>query len=151
MQDELGELLETAMYKEVASEAYYIAGQERTNDPGAKALMKELAAEEHHHSEVLKGLKEQDWQGGDWHRERVPDLMISEHLVGGDSLAGAGLQETLLFAMKREQESVEFYSRMMGALRNPNAKALCQRMVHEELTHKLRLELLYDELFLAEN
>ena len=45
MRDELTELLDTAIYKEIASQAFYIAGQDKTNDPAAKALMKELAGE----------------------------------------------------------------------------------------------------------
>jgi rubrerythrin len=61
------------------------------------------------------------------------------------------LQNTLVFAMKREQESVEFYSQLMGAFRHEDAKRLCERLVHEELKHKQRLELLYDDLFYGED
>ena len=46
MRDELTELLDTAIYKEVASQAFYIAGQDKTDDSGARALRKELAREE---------------------------------------------------------------------------------------------------------
>lgn len=45
MTDALTELLETAMYKEVAAEAFYSAGQNNTADPAARVLMKELAEE----------------------------------------------------------------------------------------------------------
>lgn len=151
MQDELSELLQTAMYKEIASQAFYIAGQDRTDDPGAKELMKELAEEEGHHLQMLKELKEQDWPGSDWHREKIPNLMISEYLIGGDKLEGASLQDTLVFAIKREQQAVEFYSRMMGVLRSKDAKRLCERLVQEELKHKLRLEMFYDDLFYGED
>jgi rubrerythrin len=48
--------------------------------------------------------------------------------------------------MKREQQSVEFYSRMMGMMRDETAKHLCERLVHEELKHKLKLEMLYDDM-----
>lgn len=58
MRDELTELLDAAIYKEIASQAFYIAGQKKTQDPGAKALMKELAEEELKHSQWLKNLKE---------------------------------------------------------------------------------------------
>ena len=151
MQDELSELLETAMYKEVASEALYIAAQDKTDDPGAKALLKELAAEELRHSQILKELGERDWKEGHWHSERMPNLMISDYLAGGDNLEGAGLQDTLIFAMKREQQAVEFYSQMMSILRDKDAKRLCERLVHEELRHKQRLEILYDDLFYGED
>jgi len=151
MQDELSELLQTAMYKEIASQAFYIAGQDRTDDPGAKELMKELAEEELHHLQMLRGLDERDWRDSDWHGEKIPNLRISEYLTGGDKLEGASLQDTLVFAMKREQQAVEFYSRMMSVLRSEDAKRLCERLVHEELKHKLRLEMFYDDLFYSKD
>lgn len=151
MSDELAELLDAAIYKEIASQAVYIAGQSKAEDPGAKALMKELAAEELGHSRRLKKLKEKDFKRRDWHQEKVPNLMISEYLTGGDTLEGANLQDTLLFAMKREQQSIEFYSKMMSIMRDETAKHLCQSLVQEELKHKLRLEMLYDDLFYGED
>lgn len=151
MPDELAELLDTAIYKEITSQAFYVAGQSKTQDPAAKALMKELAREELKHSEQLKSLKEKGFRKQDWHQEKVPNLMISEYLVGGYRLEGAGLQDTLVFAMKREQQAVEFYSKMMGIMRDETAKHLCERLVHEELKHKLRLEVFYDDLFYGED
>lgn len=151
MQDELRELLEAAMYKEIASQAFYIAGQNNTEDPGAKVLMKELAEEELRHLQMLKEVSERDWKEGQWHRKSIPNLMISEYLTGSDKLEGASLQETLAFAMKQEQRAVEFYSQMMSAFRHEDAKRLCDRLVHEELKHKQRLELFYDSLFYGED
>ena len=151
MPNELADLLDTAIYKEIASQAFYIAGQSQTQDPAAKALMKELAEEELEHSQWLKNLKEEGLEKRGWHKEKVPNLMISEYLVGGDKLEGAGLQDTLVFAMKREQQAIEFYSKMMGIMRDETAKHLCQRLVHQELKHKLRLETFYDDLFYGED
>ncbi len=151
MQDELDQLFDAAIYKEVASQAFYSAGQRQTPDRGAQALMAELAAEEQKHAERLKGLRGRKVPRNDRRREQIADLRISSYLSGGDSLAGAGLQDTLTFAIKREQESVEFYSNMASIFSEPPAKRLCERMVHEELKHKLRLETLYDELFYQED
>ena len=146
MSDELTELLDTAIYKEIASQAFYIAGQSKTQDPGAKALMKELAQEELRHSEWLKNLKAKGLEKQRWHQEKAQNLMISEYLTGGDTLEGAGLQDALIFAIKREQQAIEFYSKMMGIMRDKAAKRLCERLVHEELKHKLRVETLYYDL-----
>ena len=151
MPNELIELLDTAIYKEIASQAFYIAGQSRTQDPAAKALMKELAEEELAHSEWLKSFKERGLEKRAWRQQEVSNLRISEYLTGGDTLEGAGLQDTLIFAMKRQQQAVDFYAKMMGAIRNKPAKRLCQKLVHEELKHKLRLEMFYDDLFYEED
>ena len=151
MPDELDDLLDSAIYKEIASQAVYEAAQSKTEDPGAKALMKELAKEELGHSQRLKKLKEKGLPKRDWHQENVPNLKISQYLSGGDTVEGAGLQDTLIFAMKREQQAVEFYSHMMSLMRDETAKNLCASLVQEELKHKLRLEMLYDDLFYGEN
>jgi rubrerythrin len=151
MSDALAELLDTAIYKEIASQAFYVAGQRKTEDPGAKALMKELAEEELKHSQLLKILKEKDLGKLGWHREKVPNLMISEYLTGSETLEGAHLQDTLIFAMKREQQSVDFYSRMTGIIVDRDTKRVCQNLVSKELKHKLRLEVFYDNLFYEED
>jgi len=81
----------------------------------------------------------------------VQNLRISEYLTGGETLEGAGLQDTLTFAMKREQQSIEFYSKLMSVMRDEAAKRLCEGLVHEELKHKLRLEIFYDDFFYGED
>lgn len=151
MPDELAELLDSAIYKEIASQAVYEAAQSKTEDPGVKALLKELAKEEFGHAQRLKKLKEQELPKQGWHHEQVPNLKISEYLTGGEKLEGAGLQDTLIFAMKREQQAVEFYSKMVSLMRDETAKNLCASLVNEELKHKLRLEILYDDLFYGGN
>jgi rubrerythrin len=150
-QSEIDELLETAMYKEVASQAFYIAGQRNTQDTGAVTLMKELAEAESTHLEWLKQLKEKGLTARRYYPQKVTDLKVSEYLTGGDSLEGAGLQDTLTFAIKREQQAIEFYSNMMGVMRDKAAKRLCQRFVWAELGHKFKLETFYDDLFYAED
>jgi rubrerythrin len=140
VRDELTELLDTAIYKEIASQAFYMAGQEKTDDSGARLLMEELAQDELKHARWLEALKERGLDSQDCQREKVPNLMISEYLSSGDSLEGAGVQDTLLFAMKREQQAVDFYSRMMGIMKGETARRLCATLVREEMRHKLKLE-----------
>lgn len=149
MQDEMSEVLDSAIYKEVASEALYIAAQKQTTDPGARALMRALAEEEKKHATWLKDLKGHDGSSS-WHTSETHDLRISTYLTAADKLEGAGLQDTIIFAIKREQESMEFYAKMMGVLRGKTAKALCQKLAQEELRHKYKLEVLYDDSFYSE-
>ena len=150
MEAEINELLDAAIYKETASEALYLAVGRNASDPGAQALMQELAEQERKHSEWIKALKDKG-AAASWHRGRVSDLKISEHLTAPNHLDDAGIQDTLIFAINREQQSVEFYSKMMGALRSQKGKLLCRRLAAEELRHKLKLEIFYDDLFLGED
>ena len=150
MDEEVIGLLDSAIYKEIASEALYLAVQDKTDDPGATQLMRELATEEKKHSQWISELKDRG-TARSWHKGAVADLKIGEHLMGPDRLDGAGLQDTLVFAMKREQQSVDFYSRLMALMRTRAGKVLCRRLANEELRHKLKLEMVYDDLFLGED
>lgn len=147
MPDELSEVLDSAIYKEIASQAVYETAQQKTDDPGARELLKELARQEVKHAEKLKNLKQKGLAKQQWHQEKITDLKISDYLTGGETLEGAGLQDTLIFAMKREDESMDFYRKMMGMMRAEEAKQLCASLANEELGHKMRLEILYDQLF----
>ncbi len=83
MPDDLEELLDMAIYKEIAAQAFYEAGQKQTDDPGAQALMKELAAQEVRHAERLKRLKGKGLSAvKGWHAREVPNLRLSEYLAG---------------------------------------------------------------------
>lgn len=146
MLDELADLMDTAIYREIASQAFYVAAQSQTDDPSVQILLKELVIEEQKHSQLLKNLKEKGLTEQDLYREQVPNLMISEYLTGGDTLDGAGLQETILFAVKREQRAVEFYSRMADVMKDDTAKQLCEKLVNEEMKHKQKLEKTYNEM-----
>ena len=42
-------------------------------------------------------------------------------------------------------------ARMMAVVRGEEAKLLAQRLVHEELGHKLKLELYYESMFQADD
>ncbi len=151
MPDELSEVLDTAIYKEIASQAVYEAAQQKTDDPGAVELLKELAKQEIRHAEILKELKQKGLTEQSVHQDKVADLKINDYLTGGETLEGAGLQDTLIFAMRREEESVDFYRKMKGVMREEKAKQLCEHLANEELGHKRRLEVLYDQLFYGSN
>ncbi len=54
MNEELREVLDTAIYQEVAAQALYRAAQTQTEDPAAVRLFQELEAEEVKHAGWLK-------------------------------------------------------------------------------------------------
>ncbi len=152
MPDELNKLLDTAIDREINSRALYLAGEKVAGDPAAKALMKELADEEMKHTEYLKKIKEGGLKKSSRRREEeIPNLKISQYLEGGEKLEGAGVQDTLIYAIRHEHQAVEFYSKLMGAVTGEEAKKLCERLVHEELKHKLKLEMLYDDMVFMED
>lgn len=146
MNDELAEVWDNAIYKEIASQSLYVEAQRDTEDPAAVKMLEELASEELKHAEILRKMKDAGWESRDLNMASLPDLKLSDYLKGPDTLQGAGLQEVLIFAMKREEESMAFYSRLMSVFRQETAKLLCARLAQEELKHKMKLELEYQEL-----
>lgn len=151
MIDELTELLDIAMDRELVSQAFYIAGQKKTQDSGAIQLMTELAGQELKHYEWIKHYKDTHPTAKDWSPKSVPDLMISEYLIDTKIPEEAGLQDVITAAMKREQYSVEFYSKLEKIMNSQSGKRLCERLNREERKHKMKLETFYDGLFNKEN
>jgi len=88
MPDELSDLLDTAIYKEIASQAVYEAAQQKTDDPGARELLKELARQEVKHAEKLKNLKQKGLAKQLWHQEKITDLKIRRRDSGRRRSAG---------------------------------------------------------------
>jgi rubrerythrin len=77
--------------------------------------------------------------------------MISEYLVDPGIAEGAGLQEVLIAAMKREQYSVEFYNGLERAMTDGPGRQFCRKLILAEEGHKAKLEDLYENLFLKED
>jgi len=82
---------------------------------------------------------------------RLQSLKLDTYVTGGNQLEGADLQNILLYAIKEEQSSSEFYSHLMSTFINQETKNMCRVLASEELEHKLKLELIYDDLFFPEN
>jgi rubrerythrin len=150
MDQEIVELLDIALDREIAAQAFYIAGLRKTDDAGAIQLMKELARQEEKHYEWIKKYKDSGAEGK-WSARVLTDMKISENLVDTKIPEKAGLQDVITAAVKREEYSVEFYSKMKETLGSQAGKELCDRLNNEEKKHKLKLENFYDETFNKEN
>jgi rubrerythrin len=151
MTDELARLLDIALDREIASQTFYIAGQTKTTDPGAVQLMKELAEEEQKHYEWIKKFKETGRGGRASGPKAQPDLGISDNLVDMDIKEGAGLQDVITTAIKREEYSIEFYGKMKIEMTDEAGKRLCDKLMGAERGHKKKLEVFYDDLYYKEN
>ena len=151
MNEEVAEILETAMLKEVASAATYRQASTLAPEPVVATLLEELADEEGHHLAVLKNLDTENIRKTPVLESRLADLKLSDHLKAPSELPGAELTETLLFTIKREAESVAFYTMLMGVFGDEGAKNLCQALAWQEMAHKAKLELLYDHIVYAED
>ncbi|XUX01162.1 MAG: ferritin family protein [Dehalogenimonas sp.] len=151
MKEEISEILETAMLKEVASAAAYRQAATMAPEPAVATLLEELAEEEGHHLAVLKNLNPENIKRTPALPSRITDLKLTDHLKAPSELPGAELTGALLFAIKREAESVNFYTSLMGLFSDESAKNLCQALAWQEMAHKAKLELLYDRIVYVED
>lgn len=151
MINEITELLDLAMDREIASEAFYIGNQKKTQDPGAIELMRELAQQEAVHLELIRQFKEKGLDVKEWDPKIARDLKVGEYLMDVNLTEGASLQDIMTAAIKREQYSKEFYAEMKRALKGKASKEFCERLIKEETNHKMRLETFYDNLFYKED
>lgn len=148
---DLIDILDIAMDREIVAEAFYEAAQHKTSDKGAIELLKELASYEHQHLLWIKKLKNSGADIGSWSPQKVQNLNLTGYLNDIQLNYGAGLQEVLTAAMKREQSSIEFYTVLQSEFDNPEIIELCSKLASQEAVHKNKLELLYENIFLTQN
>ena len=146
---EIDQLMAAAVAKEVAAHDLYARTAEAADDPAVKALLTELARDEARHRELLEGLDTS--RLGEFATQVQRDLGIAEYMEERPLSPEAGLQEAMVYALHREQEARDFYSRMAAAVGDPAAAALFEKLATMEAGHKARLEELYESMFLRDN
>ena len=146
---ELRELIDAAISKEVAAHDLYAGTAEGSSDPAVKALLTDLARDEARHREMLEGLDVGNL--GEFAPESGQDMGLTECMEDRPLSPQAGLQEVIIYAMHREEEARDFYAGMAGAVGEPSAAALFQKLAAMEAGHKARLEEQYEAMFLREN
>ena len=118
--------------------------------PHVQDMLNELAGEEVKHKERLEELLEGDTeQIIAAKQDKIEDLKLADYLVAPPLDEDATIQEVLMTAMQREKNSHEFYNLMAG-LASEAAKDLFQFLAQEELGHKHKVEVLYDDIIYKE-
>ena len=138
MDDRSSQILEFAIARETAAEAFYTRWSAKCPAELAK-LLHELAREEHEHQEKLALV--------------TPDDLIAQGVAPAEFGLINGLPETpedeenltvldvLAIAIKREETSIQLYERLHASA--SRHAALFAALVEEERRHKHRLELEY--------
>ncbi len=122
------EIIKQAIQQEDMAYKFYMDALKFVKDPASQIWLKELAAEE------LK-----------FKPEKIHDLHIAEYLVDKNISDVNNFQDVLIVAMKKEQKAYNFYVGMAKSSDNPDMKNLCKILAQEELKHKHKLELYYDD------
>ncbi|MCQ4575067.1 MAG: ferritin family protein [Candidatus Brocadiales bacterium] len=143
------DVIKVAIEKEENAYNLYRGMLDKINDPGAKAMVSKLAEEERSHKNALErlDLKKLQKLGS----KKVEDLKIVEYLQDRVITDTSSLQDVLVFAMKREKEAHEFYSRFASEMPDLEVKNILEALAQEELKHKRDLEVFYDDVIYQED
>ncbi|MDQ1273609.1 MAG: hypothetical protein QG591_2239 [Planctomycetota bacterium] len=137
------EIIKQAAQQEDKAYKFYMDALKFVKDAAAQLWLKELAGEEIKHRDLLQNFDTSKVKK--FKPEKIQDLHISEYLVDKDISEVKDFQDVLIVAMKKEQKSYNFYVGMAKSTDNPEMKNLCKILAQEELKHKHKLELYYDD------
>jgi len=149
----IAKILETATEIEEQSYALYMTAQEKAQQPSSQEFLKELAREEEKHKKkLLAVMKDKEKLAGlDARREGVEDLKIVDFMEDTSLSADADYATILVYAAKREKSTYEYYNYLATGLKGTDLGKLFSRLAQEELAHKNKLEIEYDEHVLKDN
>ncbi|MDH4135308.1 MAG: ferritin family protein [Anaerolineae bacterium] len=131
---------------------FYTGASEMVKLSHVRDMLNELAGEEVKHKEKLEGLLAGDTEQivAAKQRQKIQDLKLADYLVAPPLDEGATIQDVLMTAMQREKNSHEFYNLMAGMSASGSARDIFQFLAQEELGHKNKVEVLYDDIIYKE-
>jgi len=144
----LNDVLTFAIRREHDARELYMMFRDMVKDPGAKALLEDLANQESGHKNLLEhALKKENIEliGG---KKEVRDLHLSDYMVTEDIGPDSTPQNVMTFAMKKEQEAYNMYQMLLGNYEGTEIEDIFSRLSQEEMHHKEILEREYEEHFM---
>jgi rubrerythrin len=147
--NKFSEIINFAIEREYEAAEFYMELQGKVKFDNSKHFLKELENMERAHAAILQNfIKEDSIKISD---EKVPDLKISNYLVGVEPNKEMSFQEILIIAIKREEAANQMYLDFSNQSIDMPSKAVFLKLATEEAKHKLILETIYDDEVLKEN
>jgi rubrerythrin len=145
-------IIQRAIQFEQDAYDFYTGASEMVKLPHVKDMLNELAGDEVKHKEKLEGLLAGDAEQivAAQQSQKIQDLKLADYLVAQPLNEDATIQDVLMTAMQREKNSHEFYNLMANIAASEAVKDLFQFLAQEELGHKNKVEVLYDDIVYKE-
>jgi rubrerythrin len=147
MNVELQALIEHAIAQEELSHDFYLRLANLVSHPETKDTFMFLAKDEMEHKAFLQSCLT---PGGCPLTGTAQDAHLSDILEVPAINAEMSPKEALVIAMKREEGSYHFYQRLASLQPPGEARAFLEKMAQVELTHKEKVEYLYDNVAFPE-
>ena len=143
----LEEVLRFAIRKEADAAAFYRMAADRSN-PGVKKFFEELARMEDGHKKKLEGFGLKKIEKMEL--KKTQGFGIAEMVEEVPFSSDMSYADLLRMAIKNEEKSEHFYTSTAKSVTDPQLKKLFMILAQEEITHKKRLEKIYDDEILEE-
>jgi rubrerythrin len=142
----LRELLREAIHKEIEAHVMYMGLKGRVNNSSAKDALQDLAEQETTHQHILEDYLEGKLKDGILNVGVVLDYKIAEYLDQPEISPAMELKDVFLMAANKEKASHELYLQLAAIHPNGRVRHLLEELAAQELTHKLRVEDLFNEV-----
>jgi rubrerythrin len=139
--------LKLAIKREKASLKLYNDWSSKAKDPAAKKFFKELALEELDHVHLLERAL-YEGKAGSLGEKEVQTMKLSDYFIDIELAEDLTLQDAMIFALRDEKQSAEFYKNMAGMCTGSPMQGLFNRLEKEELKHIQKLEVDYEKAFM---
>ncbi len=139
------EILDFAITKEKEAANFYEDIAQKAPFSGAREMLAEFAEEERKHEVMLKGILSDREKLLKYRIEGILDLKRSDYMLEKEYESSMAYPEILRLAMKREDNSVKFYTELIGISLKEEVTNILKLLSQEEAKHKLKLETLYDD------
>ena len=147
------DILRTAIQREIDAYTLYSTTAEKADIPHAKTILEELADQETGHRNRLEALL----KGAAFRvvskaqRKKAVDLKITDYLIEVPLAPDSDFQDILIVAGKREKASHDLYAALAKVAEDEDTVKLFKYLANEEMTHKNRVESLYEEIVYKDN
>jgi rubrerythrin len=147
------QILHSAIQREVDAYNLYTTAAKMVETAHVRAVLADLASQEEGHRVQLENLlKGRVFRALSRPQEKkVVDLKLTDYLVEEPLAPDSDLQTVLIVAGKREKASHDLYSSLAQIAEDADTIKLFQFLATEELSHKNRVEKLYEDLILRDN
>ena len=145
-QQTIRELVEGAVQREINAQNAYSGLVERANNDAAKEALRGMVKQEKDHQKILEKYLRSEIDGGKLGESEAADYKIAELFEQSAVTPDMELKDIFLMAAGREKSSHEFYIQLSEAHPEGEVKNVLERIAAEELGHKHKMELLYNEV-----
>ncbi len=145
--ENIDDIIDFAIGREQEAVDFYTTASKEESMSGAKEMLLEFAEEEKKHRRILEELKAKGYAEGveDYTFKWIKDIKRSDYMDEMVYKPGMGYRDILVIAIKREENALKLYNKLLTEAPTDNAKKIFKILCQEEAKHKLGLETMYDD------